>query len=176
MSGQVFPVPNHVETAAFKTALRAVVGSVSIVASGQGTDRRGLTVTAAVSLCADPPMVLACINRGAEAHDVILATGAFSWNVLSADQVQLAERFAAMDGSKGAARFAADEWDERVTGVPVLRQSVCSFDCRLQDSVEAATHTIMIGVVVGQIHNKDKVPLIYSLGKFGRMEYFDSDR
>ncbi|KAA0585855.1 flavin reductase (plasmid) [Azospirillum oryzae] len=174
MSGQDLPVPNHVETAAFKSALRSVVGSVSIVASGLGADRRGLTVTAAVSLCVEPPMVLACINRSAEAHDVILRTGAFSWNVLSADQVQLAERFAAMDGSKGASRFSPTEWGEMVTGVPVLLQSVCSFDCRVQDTLEVATHTIMIGAVVAQIHNHNqhKVPLIYSSGKFGRMEYF----
>ncbi|HYF85029.1 flavin reductase family protein [Azospirillum sp.] len=176
MSGHDFPVPNHVETAAFKSALRAVVGSVAIVASGQGADRRGLTVTAAVALCVDPPMVLACINRSAEAHDVILGTGAFSWNVLSADQVQLAERFAALDGSKGASRFSSAEWDEMITGVPVLLQSVCSFDCRLQDTVEVATHTIMIGAVVDQNHNQGKVPLIYSSGKFGRMEYFESGR
>ncbi|MFP5517615.1 MAG: flavin reductase family protein [Alphaproteobacteria bacterium] len=176
MSGQDFPVPNHVETVAFKSALRAVVGSVSIVASGQGPDRRGLTVTAAVSLCVDPPMVLACINRSAEAHDVILRTSAFSWNVLSADQVQLAERFAALDGSKGASRFSPAEWDEMVTGVPVLLQSVCSFDCRLQNIVEVATHTIMIGAVVAQNLNQDKVPLIYSSGKFGRMKYFESGR
>jgi flavin reductase (DIM6/NTAB) family NADH-FMN oxidoreductase RutF len=175
-AGQDFPVPNYVETGAFKSALRAVVGSVSIVASGQGADRRGLTVTAAVSLCVDPPMVLACINRSAEAHDVILRTGAFSWNVLSTDHVQLAERFAAMDGSKGASRFSPAEWGERVTGVPVLLQSVCSFDCRLQDSVEVATHTIMIGAVVAQVHNQGNVPLIYSSGKFGRIEYFESDK
>lgn len=176
MSGQDFSVADYVETAAFKSALRVVVGSVSIVASGQGADRRGLTVTAAVSLCVDPPMVLACINRSAEAHDVILRTGAFSWNVLSADQVQLAERFAALDGSKGASRFSPAEWSERVTGVPVLRESVCSFDCRLQDSVEVATHTIMIGAVVGQTHDQDKVPLIYSAGRFGRIEHFESGK
>lgn len=174
MSGQDLSVADYVETAVFKNALRAIVGSVSIVASGRDDDRRGLTVTAAVSLCVDPPMVLACINRSAEAHDVILRTGAFSWNVLSADQIQLAERFAALDGSKGASRFSPADWSERVTGVPVLNQSVCSFDCRLQDSVEVATHTIMIGAVVAQVHNQDRVPLIYSSGKFGRIEHFES--
>ncbi|PWC77396.1 flavin reductase family protein [Azospirillum sp. TSH64] len=176
MSGQDFSVADYVETAVFKNALRAIVGSVSIVASGRGADRRGLTVTAAVSLCIDPPMVLACINRSAEAHDVILRTGAFSWNVLSADQIQLAERFAAMDGSKGASRFSPADWGERVTGVPVLLQSVCSFDCRLKDSVEIATHTIMIGAVVGQTHNQNKAPLIYSSGRFGRIEHFESSK
>lgn len=176
MSGQDFPAPEYVESAVFKNALRTIVGSVSIVASGQGANRRGLTVTAAVSLCVEPPMVLACINRSADAHDVILRTGAFSWNVLSTDQIQLAERFAALDGSKGASRFSPADWDERVTGVPVLRQSVCSFDCRLQNSVEVFTHTIMIGAVVAQTYNQDKVPLIYSSGRFGRMEYFESGK
>ncbi|CAO3427652.1 flavin reductase family protein [Azospirillum endophyticum] len=174
MSGQDLRVLNHVDTAAFKSALRAIVGSVSIVASGRGADRRGLTVTAAVSLCVDPPMVLACINRSAEAHDAILRTGAFSWNVLSTDQVQLAERFAAMDGSKGASRFSPADWGESVTAVPVLLQSVCSFDCRLQNSVEVATHTIMIGAVVSQTHNQERTPLIYSSARFGRIEYFET--
>lgn len=99
-----------VDQSAFKDILRSVVGAVSIVATGQGEKRRGLTVTAASSLCVDPPMVLVCINRNAEAHDVILESGAFSWNVLSTNQVSLAQRFASMDGSKGASRFSMAEW------------------------------------------------------------------
>jgi len=86
--------------ASFKEVLRAIVGSGSIVAAGRGADRRGLTVTAASSLCVEPPMVLACINRSAEAHDIILKTGTFSWNVLSIDDIALAQGFAAMDGSR----------------------------------------------------------------------------
>ncbi len=171
MASQDYPVPDYVETAAFKDILRAVVGSVSIVASGRGADKRGLTVTAAVSLCVDPPMVLVCINRNAEAHDVILKSGAFSWNVLSADHVRLAERFAAMDGSKGASRFSPVEWDEMTTGSPVLLQSVCSFDCKVQGTLAVGTHTIITGAVVAQNYNKEKISLIYSLGKFGRIKY-----
>ncbi|WP_449220344.1 flavin reductase family protein [Tistrella mobilis] len=173
MSAHEHAVLKHVETAAFRTILRSVAGSVSIVASGQGPDRRGLTVTAATSLCVEPPMVLACINRNAEAHDVILRTGAFSWNVLAADQVRLAERFAAMDGSKGASRFTSADWHDLATGAPVLLHSVCSFDCRIEDTLQVSTHTIIMGTVVAQSHSHDKRPLIYAAGKFGSLEYFD---
>lgn len=169
MASQDHPVPDHVGTAAFKDILRTVVGSVSIVASGRGPDRRGLTVTAAVSLCVEPPMVLVCINRNAEAHDVILKSGAFSWNVLSTDHVRLAERFAAMDGSKGASRFSDAEWGEMATGSPVLLQSVCSFDCNVQGTMQVGTHTVITGAVVAQSCRKEKTALIYSLGKFGQI-------
>jgi flavin reductase (DIM6/NTAB) family NADH-FMN oxidoreductase RutF len=141
------------------------------VASGQGSDRRGLTVTAAVSLCVEPPTVLVCINRNAEAHDVILESGAFSWNVLSTDHVRLAERFAAIDGSKGASRFSPVEWGEMKTGSPVLLQSVCSFDCQVRDTLKVGTHTVITGSVVAQIYDKEKYSLIYSMGKFGQMKH-----
>ncbi len=155
-----------VDPSAFKDILRSVVGSVSIVATGQGEKRRGLTVTAASSLCVDPPMVLVCINRDAEAHDIILESGVFSWNVLSTDQVSLAQRFAAMDGSKGASRFSPAEWGELATGCPVLVESMCSFDCKVQGTVHAGTHTIVTGSVVSQIYNRKKCPLTYYCGEF----------
>lgn len=162
-----------VDPAPFREILRAIVGSVSIVAAGQGPDKRGLTVTAASSLSVAPPMVLACINRSAEAHDIILKTGAFSWNVLSVDDKALAERFAAMDGSKGASRFASEVWSELATGSPILLSSVCSFDCKVQGILEAGTHTVVTGAVVAQTSDAGRAPLIYSSGKFGRIVHYE---
>lgn len=173
MASQVSSATDNVDAAAFREILRAVVGSVSIVATGRGDERRGLTVTSAVSLCLEPPMALVCINRNAEAHDTILESGSFSWNVLSVDQIELAKRFASMDGSKGASRFSSTEWGQMSTGCPVLLQSVCSFDCKVQGTLEAGTHTVVIGAVIAQGYNKEKTPLIYSFGKFGRFNIED---
>lgn len=172
------PPSDFVDPSAFKDILRSVVGSVSIIATGQNENMRGLTVTAACSLCIDPPMVVACINQTAEAHDVILDSGAFSWNVLSADQVSLAQRFAAMDGSKGASRFSSADWGELVTGVPILLHSMCSFDCEVQAVLGAGTHTIVTGSVVSQIYNRDKLPLTYYSGDFCTIDpdVFDRNR
>ena len=161
----------YVDPSAFKNILRSVVGSVSIIATGQGENRRGLTVTAASSLCVDPPMVLACINTNAEAHEIILESGVFSWNVLSTDQVSLAQRFAAMDGSKGASRFSPAEWGELATGCPVLLDSMCSFDCKVQGALRVGTHTIVTGAVVSQIYNRERCPLTYYYGTFGTINH-----
>ena len=110
--------------AGFKRALGQFAGGVAVIAAGIGDRRRGLTATAICSLSADPPKMLVCVNKSAEAHDVIADTGCFSINFLRHDQRGLAERFAALDGSKGASRFADAPWDRLVTGAPVLSSAV----------------------------------------------------
>jgi len=160
MTNQERLLSDQAETALFKDMLRAVVGSVSILAAGQGADRRGFTITAGVSLCADPPIVLAYINRNVEVHDVILGTGAFSWNVLSVDQLELAERFSMPATGNGASRFSPAQWGEMITGSPVLLASACIFDCKIQGALEQETHTIIVASIVAQIFNKNNIPLL----------------
>jgi flavin reductase (DIM6/NTAB) family NADH-FMN oxidoreductase RutF len=156
----------NVDVADFKSAMRNVAGSVSIVATGSGDERRGLTVTAACSVSADPPRVLICINRSAEAHDFIVKNGTFSWNVLSTDQVDLAERFAARDGSKGASRFSSPEWRELTTGAPILREALSNFDCQVLHAIALGTHTLFIAAVVAEAHRPAGEALIYVHGQF----------
>ncbi len=161
-----FHSAGRVDEAEFKSAMRNVAGSVSIVATGQGVERRGLTVTACCSLSIDPPSILVCVNRSAEAHDFILKNGAFSWNVLSAQQVALAERFAAKDGSKGEIRFLTHDWRELITGAPILEQALSCFDCRVVDTYETSTHTVFIGAVVAETHQRSGEALVYVQGRF----------
>jgi flavin reductase (DIM6/NTAB) family NADH-FMN oxidoreductase RutF len=156
----------YVDIAAFKSAMRNVAGGVSIVATGSAAERRGLTVTSACSVSVDPPCVLICINRSADAHDFIANNGTFSWNVLSAAQAELAERFAARDGSKGAARFSSPDWYERITGAPILGAALSSFDCRVVHAFDLGTHTVFIGAVVAEAHQSAGEPLVYVRGRF----------
>ncbi|MFP1683205.1 flavin reductase family protein [Alloalcanivorax sp. C16-1] len=162
---------SNTNTETFRDALRKVVGMVSIVATGQGASRRGLTVTAANSLTVEPPMVVMCINRSADAHDTILSTGSFSWNVLSIEHIELARRFAGMDGRKGESKFSANEWTELVTRSPVLIDSLCSFDCHVETASQTGTHTIITGAVVAQTLSRHVAPLIYAQGRFGTIDY-----
>ena len=71
--------------AMFVGQMRRVPGAVAIVATAADGDRTGLAATAWNSLCADPPMLIACINRNASAHPMIHRAGAFSVNLLAAD-------------------------------------------------------------------------------------------
>lgn len=155
-----------IDNASFKAALRQVSGSVCIVTTGRSPDRHGLTVTAACSLTADPPTVLVCINKSAGAHDTILRTGVFGWNVLGPDHVVLAKKFSGQDGSKGDIRFDDNQWTSLITGVPILVDAKCSFDCQVTDMHSAGTHTVFYGAVVAESHRVDGVDLVFRNGSF----------
>ncbi len=82
-------VPDH----EFKLGMRQVVSSVAIVTSRAGGVRNGLTATAVCSVSADPPTVLACVNRNASAEALIAESGNFAINFLTEDQHNIARLF-----------------------------------------------------------------------------------
>ena len=147
--------------AEFRTAMRHLAGAVNIVTSGRGESRRGLTVTAVCSVTTEPPTLLVCVNRSAEAHDVIRAEGRFCVNVLALEDAALADRFAARDGSKGAVRFEGRDWTEITTGAPALSDARVAVDCTVANRVDAGTHSVFFGRVEGVRHRPDTAPLAY---------------
>ncbi|MCP9629009.1 flavin reductase family protein [Rhodopseudomonas palustris] len=149
--------------------MRSVPGAVSIVTTGQAPSRHGLTLTAGCSLSAAPPSVLVCVNRSAGAHDTILSSGAFCWNILSADHLDLARKFSGQDGSKGDIRFGDGLWCNLKTGAPSLIGAVCSFDCRVVNAHSANSHTIFTGEVVAQATTAGSQPLVYVDGSFATL-------
>src|SRR5207237_1495577 len=95
-----------VSSAAFRGAMRHLTGGVSVVTAGRGRDISGMTVTSVSSLSVDPPALIVSINRGASCWPLLQRYGAFGVNILTSDQIDIAERFTGKDGLKGAARFA----------------------------------------------------------------------
>ncbi|MGE5534388.1 MAG: flavin reductase family protein [Acidobacteriota bacterium] len=146
--------------------MRNFAGTVAVVTSGQGGSRRGLTITAVCSLSAAPPSVAICINRKAEAHDVIRNAGVFGLSVLSTKHAALARTFSGQDGTKGLDRFLAGQWTELETKVPLLEDAVANLDCRVTQAVDAGTHTLFCGLVVATHVAPASRPLIYYDGEF----------
>jgi hypothetical protein len=65
-----------VGAAEFRLAMKKLVSSVSIVATGTDEAQRGLTVSSVTPLCMEPPCLLVGINS--ETHDPIIANGALA--------------------------------------------------------------------------------------------------
>lgn len=125
----------------------------------------GLTVTSAVSVSADPPSMLCCINKSARSHDTMLKSGAFAANVIAEHDQALAAAFATdktMDE-----KFAAGSWLQLETGSPILQSAAVSFDCRIREVIQASTHSLLIGDVVA-VHLPEVSPkgLVYWERKF----------
>ena len=159
----------------FRTAMRQVASSVTIIAGELDGMRRGLTATAVCSLSFDPPSLLVCIGRSAAAHDIIVQSRRFSVNVLSTGQQDLARIFSGEGQVSGDDRFRHGRWRSLVTGAPILMGSVVNFDCELSQAVEASTHTVLLAATVGVLVDESKPPLLYAnrqytaLGEPGRL-------
>ncbi|MEQ1697607.1 MAG: flavin reductase family protein [Hyphomicrobiaceae bacterium] len=150
----------------YRAIMRHQAGAVSVIACGVVGARSGLTATAVASLSDRPPMVLACVNQAAGAHDEIVRANAFSVNLLSAGQQGVAERFAGKGGLTGEARFAGLSWHRLVTGSPILDEALASLDCELAEQHTFTTHSIFIGKVVAGAFRADAKPLLYFRGDY----------
>jgi flavin reductase (DIM6/NTAB) family NADH-FMN oxidoreductase RutF len=123
------------------------VGNCSILTVGAGEEASGLVVTSAISLSADPPLLLACVNRTASAHPLLVKYGCFGWSSLGSAHQGVAERFSGFGGVKGAARYDGADWETAITGARLLHGAPAAFDCTVEEMIDRATHSIVIGRV-----------------------------
>src|SRR5579871_3611193 len=90
----------------FRRCTRQLASAVSIVTTATDDGQpRGITATAVCPLSWQPPLVLVCIDRSLASYPAFEACKVFSINVLRAEHVSLARRFA----TRGADKFAAPE-------------------------------------------------------------------
>src|SRR3989338_2187864 len=82
----------------FRDAMRAFVGNCSVITTGEGEAATGLIVTSAISLSAEPPLLLACINRSSSSWPVLKESGKFGWSSLGAAHQPVAQRFSGFGG------------------------------------------------------------------------------
>lgn len=150
----------------FRAAMRNFVGNVSVISVGTGAERNGLVVTSAISLSAEPPLLLACVNRSSASWPLLQRYGCFGWSSLGAGQQVVAERFSGVGGIRGAARFDGSDWLTAVTGAPLLADAPMAFDCTIEEMIDRATHTILIGHVRAIRQNPGQGALTYWNGAY----------
>jgi flavin reductase len=151
----------------FKAGMRALAGAVNIVTSNNAGHRYGMTATAVCSATADPPTVLACINKLATTHGAVARSQAFCVNVLRAEDWELSTSFSG--AQSGEARFKSRDWTRLATGSPVLIDALVSFDCRVVKHLAHGTHTIFLGQVEQVLLGKKGKPLLYSEGQYAKL-------
>lgn len=134
-------------SADFRDAMRHLTGGVSVITAGRGKEISGMTVTSVTSLSVDPPALIVSISRDASSFPLVKRVGAFGVNILTADQLDVAERFAGKGGLKGADRFSGADWIAGVSGVPLLVGALAALDCEVEEIVERHSHGIVIGRV-----------------------------
>jgi flavin reductase (DIM6/NTAB) family NADH-FMN oxidoreductase RutF len=155
-----------VSSADFRGAMRQLTGGVSVITVGRASDITGMTVTSVSSLSVDPPTLIVSINRESSSWPLLRRYGFFGVNILTADQLDVAERFAGKGGLKGVDRFTGTQWTTRVSGVPLLAAALAAIDCEVEEIVERHSHAIVIGRVLDLQLSPRTAALAYWQGQY----------
>lgn len=167
---RIIPERREIAPDEFRNAMRHLAGGVSVITVGYGSDISGMTVTSVSSLAVEPASLIVAINREASSLPLLKRYGAFGVNILSGDQLDIAERFTGKDGLKGAARFAGSSWRLGPSGVPLLEDVLVAIGCEVDEIIDRHSHAIVLGRVVHLAASEASAALGYWRGDYVAIE------
>jgi 3-hydroxy-9,10-secoandrosta-1,3,5(10)-triene-9,17-dione monooxygenase reductase component len=143
-----------------RSAMSRFPTGVTIVTAPTPEGPAGLAVNAVTSLSLDPPLMLACLDRGSRTLRAVEAAGRFGVNVLSAGTEQMVRAF----GSKVAMETKWDgvAWRD-LDGLPHLDEAIVFVACTMRDVVNGGDHVIVTGEVEA-IREREGEPLLFVNG------------
>ena len=154
----------------FKQGMRQLGGAVTVATTAHRGKLGGLTVTSVMSMTAEPPRLMTCINKSGLTFNLLSKSQSLCINVLNADQIEIAEKFAGLTELNLQDRFDGIDWHTSITGAPVIDGALASFDCSVSEIIEASSHGVVIGDIESvEIGKSDKSPLLYMNGNFATL-------
>ena len=152
-----------------KTFWRALgqraIGS-TIVTARSADGPAGFLGLSASHISADPPLMLASIDKRTSALQTVLAARHFAVNFLPREASEIADIFGGKGDLKGADRFNVGSWQTLATGAPVLATALGAMDCVLEDTIERGGICIVVGRVVDVLVGSGGNPLIHFRGGY----------
>jgi flavin reductase (DIM6/NTAB) family NADH-FMN oxidoreductase RutF len=147
----------------FRAALAMFATGVTIV-TARGVDGApiGLTANSFNSVSIEPPLVLWSLSRQAGSMPGFARGSHYAINILAADQLALAERFA----SKALDRFDGVACSIGAGGAPLIDGAAATFECFNRSRYEEGDHVIFVGEVERCARREGAQPLIFHGGKY----------
>lgn len=158
------PNVQQFDARAFREALGSFTTGVTVVTTRGEDGDVGLTANSFNSVSLDPPMVLWSLGKSANSLPAFKAARHFSVHILSENQQELSNRFAA----RGTDKFAGIEVGRGPEGIPLLEDCAARFVCRTEYQYEGGDHIIFVGEVL-EFSHWDRSPLLFHGGKYGRI-------
>lgn len=127
----------------------------------------GVTANSFSSVSLDPPLVLFSLANQALSFDAFSMTKHFAFNILEENQEELSNNFAAQSQDK----FDGIDYGESKEGVPLLRDTLGTIECRMHAVHEGGDHQIIVGEVIRITNTSEgKKPLLYYKGAYGELK------
>ena len=152
-----------------RNALGRFATGVTVITTRTASGKlEGLTANSFAAVSLDPPLVSWSLRRSAPSFGGFLAANHFAVNVLCAQQQGLCRHFTTPRLDK----FEDIAFAQGLHGAPILTESLATFECRTENTVEGGDHMIFIGRVMRATY-RDGEPLIFSAGRFCLPSFID---
>lgn len=155
-----------VESSKFRQVLGHFPTGVTVIAAALDGAPAGLAVGSFFSVSLEPALVGFCVGKSSSTWPRIEQGQAFCVNILGEDQEDICRRFATKDGDK----FATIGWQPASTGSPRIDDVLAWIDCRLDAVHDAGDHWLVVGRVVELDVGRERGPLLFFRGGYGRFE------
>jgi len=121
-----------------------------VLGSTDGDRRRnGMTINWVTQISFDPKWIGVGVEQTALTHELIDASGVFSLCLIGREDRAIVRKFTKPVAVDLEAMTLNDvPYVERLTGAPILTQSVAYLDCEVRDRLVAGAHTFFVGEIV----------------------------
>jgi flavin reductase (DIM6/NTAB) family NADH-FMN oxidoreductase RutF len=132
---------------------------VYVVGVAHGEVRNAFTASWVMQASYDPLLLALSINPENSSYALLTEGRAFSVNVLKKGQLDLAAHFGRSDSAN---KLAPTEWTTDRLGLPLLREALAWFGCRVVSEHPAGDHRLVLGKVFdGKLLDSEAEPMFY---------------
>ena len=151
-----------------RAAMRAWTSGVTIVTAARGSEQHGMTVSSFTSVSLEPPLIIISLQDSTRTRELVYHAQAFGVTILADNQRPISDLFAGR-GPDSENRMAEVETEILVTGAPLIKGGLVSFDCRVKQSMDVGPNTLFVGEVVAMSGNGAGKPLVYHDRKYYKL-------
>lgn len=148
----------------FREALGHYASGITVISSLVDGHPVGFTCQSFHSVSMSPPLVSFSVMASSASYPKIRQAGSFAVNILSADQINVSNKFA----QRGLDKWQDTDWQTSALGNPFIAGCLYWIDCDIYAEHVAGDHLIVIGHVK-QFHSLQTTaaqPLIYFKGQY----------
>ncbi|SOD67716.1 4-hydroxyphenylacetate 3-monooxygenase, reductase component [Alysiella filiformis] len=155
----------------FREAMSVCAAGVHVITTDGATGRFGITMTAVSSVTDEPPTLMLCVNRQAQIYPILQANGVLCVNVLSSQQIDVAEHFAGLTKLTPEARFEQHIWHRGKNGQLQVDGALAHLHGKIVANHEVGTHGVFY-VQIDEIALNPHIDnaLVYFRRTFGTFE------
>jgi flavin reductase (DIM6/NTAB) family NADH-FMN oxidoreductase RutF len=152
-----------------RVVMRQWATGVTIVTARYRSSYYGMTVNSFTSISLDPRVISISLMKESRTHDFVLKAKAFGVSILSNEQQEISKIFSGKV-SESEDRFDGLDAFTLKTGAPLLSGSLGYLDCKLTETHNFGTNSLLIGEVLTARSGKSGEPLLYFNQRYHQLQ------